>query len=206
MKVTELNDDNEQHDDEAQAILHAVLTFFGLILIGLIYFLFLPFRWLPYDSQVLNLPFFYIGVIIFFVIIQLTLRRLSQEGVMVFSEAVIDASGLVLLLFPVTPTRGYIEPGQPFGFVFGFQTLQWPLFLILGVSVIVVTRELRKPVGREPTQLLVILSVLGGFALLLNWFLFPILLELIPSHIAALCLSIQPPITYYSGVRKLQKV
>jgi hypothetical protein len=118
-------------------------------------------------------------------------RRLSPDTELDLTLAIINAAGFVILLFPLTPTRGYVEPGQPFGFVLGFHTSLWPLFVAAGVSVLVVTRLLRRTVQREEPLFMIALFTLGFITIGLCWFLLPILNEIAPSHIAGLVISIQ---------------
>jgi len=198
MQAPEKINDLQTGEDEAQAILHFGLIILGLVIIGLFYFFAIPLRWF---SSV-NLIQAYTSVIVFVGVVLLLLRLMvhliSPDSALTLTMAITEAAGLVILLFPVTPIRGYIEQGQSFGFVFGFHTSSWPLFMIVGASVLLVSWLARRPVEREPTFFMMLIGVLGIITIGLCWLLVPILHEITPSHIAGLVMSIQILIMQFS--------
>ena len=203
MQAPEKINDLQTGEDDAQAILRFGLIILGLTIIGLFYWFAIPLRWF---SSV-NLIQAYTSVIVFVGVMLLLLRLMvhliSPDSALTLTMAITEAAGLVILLFPVTPTRGSIELGQPFGFVFGFHTSSWPLFIIVGASVLLVSRLARRSIERKPSFFVMSIGTLGIITIVLCWLLVPILHEITPSHIAGLVMSIQILIMQFSqGTRK----
>ena len=202
MQAPERINDLQTGEDEAQAILHFGLIILGLAIIGLFYFFAIPLRWF---SSV-NLIQAYTSVIVFVGVMLLLLRLMvhliSPDSALTLTMAITEAAGLVILLFPVTPIRGYIEIGQPFGIVFGFHTSSWPLFIAVGASVLLVSWLARRSVEREPSFFVMSIGTLGIITIVLCWLLVPILHEITPSHIAGLVMSIQILIMQFSQVTR----
>lgn len=202
LQAPEKIDDSQTGEDEAQAILHFGLIILGLAIIGLFYWFAIPLR--GFSSVTLIQA--YISVIVFvgamLLLLRLMVHLISPDSVLTLTMAITEAAGLVILLFPVTPIRGYIELGQPFGIVFGFHTSLWPLFMIVGASVLLVSWLARRSVEREPSFFMMLIGVLGIITIGLSWLLVPILREITPSHIAGLVMSIQILIMLFSQKRK----
>lgn len=203
MQAPEKINDLQTGEDDAQAILRFGLIILGLIIIGLFYWFAIPLRWF---SSV-NLIQAYTSVIVLVGAMLLSLRLMvhliSPDSALTLTMAITEAAGLVILLFPVTPTRGYIEIGQPFGIVFGFHTSSWPLFIAVGASVLLVSWLARRSVELEPSFFVMSIGTLGIITIVLCWLLVPILHEITPSHIAGLVMSIQILIMQFSqGTRK----
>ncbi|MFW9817169.1 MAG: hypothetical protein ACFFEW_14660 [Candidatus Thorarchaeota archaeon] len=190
----------ELEKEEAHVILHPALTFFGLILIGLAYLLSMPLRWSFPESLVFGYPILLLGVLCFLFLLQFTIQRISLEAVMVLSSGISDAAGLVILLHPLTLFRGYVEPEQPFGFGFGIQTANWPLFVIFGVSVLLVSRKYQKSVELDKNFLKGLMGLLGVIVIILSWISAPLLLEVTPSHIAGIFLVFESLMLYLSKI------
>ncbi|TET09594.1 MAG: hypothetical protein E3J86_07670 [Candidatus Thorarchaeota archaeon] len=202
MQAPEKINDLQTGEDEAQAILRFGLIILGLAIIGLFYWFAIPLRWF---SSV-NLIQAYTSVIVLVGAMLLSLRLIvhliSPDSALTLTMAITEAAGLVILLFPVTPTRGYIEMGQPFGIVFGFHTSSWPLFIAVGASVLLVSWLARRSVEREPSFFMMLIGVFGIITIGLCWLLVPILREITPSHIAGLVMSIQILIMQFSWKEK----
>ena len=202
MQAPEKINDLQTGEDDAQAILRFGLIILGLTIIGLFYWFAIPLRWF---SSV-NLIQAYTSVIVFVGVMLLLLRLMvhliSPDSALTLTMAITEAAGLVILLFPVTPTRGYIEQGQPYGVVFGFHTSSWPLFMIVGALVLLVSWLARRSVEREPSFFMMLIGVLGIITIGLCWLLVPILREITPSHIAGLVMSIQILIMQFSQVTR----
>lgn len=202
MQAPEKINDLQTGEDEAQAILRFGLIILGLTIIGLFYWFAIPLRWF---SSV-NLIQAYTSVIVLVGAMLLSLRLMvhliSPDSALTLTMAITEAAGLVILLFPVTPTRGYIEIGQPFGIVFGFHTSSWPLFIAVGASVLLVSWLARRSVEREPSFFVMSIGTLGIITIVLCWLLVPILHEITPSHIAGLVMSIQILIMQFSQVTR----
>jgi hypothetical protein len=198
MQAPEKINDLQTGEDDAQAILRFGLIILGLTIIGLFYWFAIPLRWF---SSV-NLIQAYTSVIVLVGAMLLSLRLMvhliSPDSALTLTMAITEAAGLVILLFPVTPTRGYIEIGQPFGIVFGFHTSSWPLFIAVGASVLLVSWLARRSVEREPSFFVMSIGTLGIITIVLCWLLVPILHEITPSHIAGLVMSIQILIMQFS--------
>lgn len=161
------------------------------MVIGVIYILAIPLRWLPAAYLIPGYSLAIVGIGGILLLVRLMVRRISPDTELDLTLAIINAAGFVILLFPLTPTRGYVEMGQPFGFILGFYTSLWPLFIVVGVSVLLVVRLFRRAIGREQPLFMIIIIVLGFITIILCWLLFPILNEITPSHIAGLVISIQ---------------
>ncbi len=202
MQAPEKINDLQTGEDDAQAILRFGLIILGLTIIGLFYWFAIPLRWF---SSV-NLIQAYTSVIVLVGAMLLSLRLMvhliSPDSALTLTMAITEAAGLVILLFPVTPIRGSIELAQPFGFVFGFHTSSWPLFIAVGISVLLVSWLARRSVDREPSFFMMLIGVLGIITIGLCWLLVPILREITPSHIAGLVMSIQILIMQFSWKEK----
>lgn len=202
MQAPEKINDLQTGEDDAQAILRFGLIIIGLAIIGLFYIFALPLRW--FSSVTLIQA--YTSVIVFvggmLLLLRLMIHLISPDSALTFTMAITEAAGLVILLFPVTPTRGSIELNQFFGVVFGFHTSSWPLFMIVGASVLLVSWLERRPVEREPSFFMMLIGVLGIITIGLSWLLVPIIREITPSHIAGLVMSIQILIMQFSRKEK----
>lgn len=202
LQAPEKINDLQSGEDEAQAILRFILIFLGLAIIGLTYLLAIPLRWNSAVNLILGYPFVIVLVGGVLLLLRLMVHLISPDSALTLTMAITEAAGLVILLFPVTPTRGYVAPGQPFGFVFGFHTSSWPLFMIVGASVLLVSWLARRPIEREPSFFMMLIGVLGIITIGLCWLLVPIFREITPSHIAGLVMSIQILIMLFSQKRK----
>jgi hypothetical protein len=197
-------DDVGKIKEDASSILRPVLTLFGLFLIGLIYLFTLPLRWLPVNSLILPYSVLFIGIIGFMLLLRHGMQSISPEMLDVVTWSLIDACGLVILLFPVTPIRGYIEPGQPFGFGLGISAIAWPLFIVIGIAVFIASRGLRRPTMYKRGLVIGSLSFLGFLTIVLSWLIVPVIMEISPSHIAAICLFIIPPLNNHSRTTQIE--
>ncbi len=202
MQAPEIIDDLQTGEDEAQAILRLILTVLGLAIIGLIYLLAIPLRWNSSVNLILGYPFVIVLVGGVLLLVRLMVHLISPDSALTLTVAITEAAGLVILLFPLTPARGYVAPGQPFGFVFGFPTSSWPLFIIVSVSVLLVSRLARRSIKRKPSFFVMSMGTLGIITIVLCWFLLPIQNEITPSHIAGLVMSIQILIMQFSQKKK----
>ncbi|MHA1950470.1 MAG: hypothetical protein ACXAAO_14265 [Candidatus Thorarchaeota archaeon] len=202
MQAPEKIDDSQTGEDEAQAILRFILIFLGLAIIGLNYLLAIPLRWYSAVNLILGYPFVIVLMGGMLLLLRLMVHLISPDTALAMTMAIIEAAGLVILLFLLTPTRGYVEPGQPFGFILGFHTSLWPLFIAVGVSILLVSWLARRSVEREPSFFMMLIGVLGIITIGLCWLLVPVLREITPSHIAGLVMSIQILIMQFSRKEK----